>query len=80
MFWKVTKVTEKTAKAVQIRSIMIDGDGQRGNVLPDMFGEDYDGKVYTIRTGKYGLKTTMYGDVKLLDIWDGQPVFADYCD
>ena len=79
LFYMVIKTTAKTAKAVRVRSIMIDGDGQRGNVVTD--GSVYwDERACNIRMGKYGLCTGSGYSYHSLKVWDGKPVFADYCD
>ena len=84
VWFQVTKVTEKTAKAVRLRSEMIrstdGGYGQHGYEVPSV--EVFDGNEVTIRHGKHGLETGSYARYNHynLEVWDGEPIWADYMD
>ena len=83
VWFRVTKVTDKQAQAVRLRSVMVKptdgGYGQQGYEAP---GEEslYDTKIHIVREGKYGLCTGSKWDYIPLEKWDGKPIWADHMD
>lgn len=86
VWFRVTKVTAKSAKAVRLGSRMVQptdgGYGQQGYEVPDENELWYDRGEATIRQGKRGLETGSYArhDHYNLEKWDGQPIWADHMD
>lgn len=85
VFFRVTKVTAKTATAERLFSKCVratdGGYGQQGYEAPDIErGVWSDGHI--IRNGKRGLETGSYAkyDHYNLQKWDGQPIWADHMD
>lgn len=85
VFFKVTKVSDKRAKAVRLFGKMVKptdgGYGQQGYEIPDehrQWGED----EHIIREGKHGLETGSYQRCNhySLEKWNGEPIWADYMD
>ena len=84
VWFKVIKVTDKQAKAVRLRSRMVQatdgGYGQQGYEVPGSEPLRCDLKEHIIRDGKYGLCTGSGYDYFKLTKWDGQPIWADHMD
>ena len=84
VFFKVTKVTEKTAVADRYFEKMVEatdgGYGQQGYVAIDENRRESSGHV--IRLGSRGLETGSYQRYNhySLEKWDGKPIYADYMD
>lgn len=86
VWFRVTKVTAKSAKAVRLRSVMIQstdgGYGQQGYEVPSVEELRTDEKDAIIRQGKRGLETGSYARYNHynLEKWDGKPIWADHMD
>lgn len=85
VWFKVTKVTEKRATAIRLKSVMArptdGGYGQQGYEVPGDEPLWCDrGKQYQIRKTEYGLATGSKYDYFKLNKWDGQPIWADHMD
>jgi len=87
VWFRVIKVGEKTAKAVRLRSEMIQptdgGYGQQGYEVPSVEECDYDRGPHIIRENKSGeLETGSYARYNhyCLNKWDGKPIWANHMD
>lgn len=84
VFFRVTKVTAKTATAEQLGSDCVQptdgGYGQQGYEAPNVHRVYSTGHI--IRQGKRGLETGSYSRYNHynLEKWDGQPIWADHMD
>ena len=78
VWFRVTKVSAKTAKAVRLCSI---SQGQQGYEWPNL-NRLMERREHIIRQGKRGLETGSYAryDHYNLEKWDGQPIWADHMD
>lgn len=78
-FYKVVKVTPKRLKLMEYDGRMIshDGFGQQGYEVPDFTKER--GEVLGRVKGDWIIVGSKYS-TRLLQKWDGQPVWADYMD
>lgn len=83
VWFRVTKVTAKQAKAERLHSRGIQAtDGgyfQQGYEVPDEF-RVADRREHVIRVSKYGLATGSKYDYFHLEKWDGKPIWADHMD
>ena len=85
VWFRVTRVSDKTAKAVRLGSRMVrptdGGYGQQGYEMPDE-SRVLDGRVHTIRATERGFETGSYAryDHFNLEKWDGREVYADHYD
>ena len=81
VWFRVTKVTAKSAKAVRLGSRMVQptdgGYGQQGYEVPN---ETMERGEHIIRENKYGLCTGSKYDYFHLEKWDGEPIWADHMD
>lgn len=88
VWFRVTKVTAKTAKAERLCSRLAmatdGGFGQQGYEVPDETSGAIDWysrkKEHVIREDKHGLCTGSKYDYFHLQKWDGQPIWADHMD
>ena len=84
VWFRITKVTDKTAKAEKLMSKMVrptdGGYGQQGYEVPD------ENRIYStghiIRKGDRGFETGSYARYNHFHLvkWDGQPIWADHMD
>lgn len=84
VWFKVTKVTDKQARAVRLRSVMVrstdGGYNQQGYEAPAMEQRVGERGDHVIRMTEYGLATGSKYDYFHLEKWDGKPRWADHCD
>ena len=87
-FYKVTKVTPTGCKVVQLKSVMVrstdGGYNQQGYEMPTKENESRDGKEvlarYIEKYGEYKVGSSRDYTARYIKKWDGQPIWADYCD
>ena len=85
VWFRVTKLTGKGAKAVRLCSRMVrptdGGYGQQGYEVPDEY-RLMESREHVIRLGERGYETGSYKNYNhfSLNKWDGQPIWADHMD
>ena len=83
VWFRITKVTDKTAKAERLGSRMVrptdGGYGQQGYEMPDET-RVMERREHIIRKNEYGLCTGSKYDYFHLEHWDGKAIWADHMD
>ena len=83
-FYRVIKVTEKRLKVVRLASRMVQatdgGYNQQGYEMPVNACHSLDAKTEIARPYKGEWLIGSRYDTMRCTLWDGQPIWADYCD